>query len=154
VYWNLVLDENHGPHAGGCDLCKGVVTVDSKTGEISRNDEYYAFAHFSRFVLPGAVRVKSGNTRTGVHQVAFRNPDHGSVVLVAVNGNTAPTRLSVQQGDTYFSYALPASSVATFEWPAAPPVQAPPHGGASAATGVAQQAGAALVHTPAAAASH
>lgn len=117
VYWNLVLDENHGPHAGGCDQCKGIVTVDSKTGEISRNDEYYAFAHFSRFVLPGAVRVKSGNTQTGVHEVAFQNPDHGSVVLVAVNGNAQTTRLSVEQDDVRFQYDMPANSVATFEWP-------------------------------------
>ena len=121
VYWNLVLDEDHGPHAGGCDQCKGLVTVDSATGDISRNDEYYAFAHFSRFVLPGAVRVQSGNTQTGVHQVAFQNPDGGSVVLVAVNGNARTTRLSVEQGDVRFQYDMPANSVATFEWaPAAP----------------------------------
>ncbi|WP_426700085.1 glycoside hydrolase family 30 protein [Rhodanobacter sp. Col0626] len=117
IYWNLVLDENHGPHAGGCDECKGVVTVDSSTGAISRNDEYYAFAHFSRFVLPGAVRVKSGNTNAGIHEVAFQNPDDGSVVLVAVNGNTQTNRLSVKQGALRFQYDLPASSVATFVWP-------------------------------------
>jgi glucosylceramidase len=116
VYWNLVLDENHGPHAGGCGECKGVVTVDSVTGAISRNDEYYAFAHFSRFVLPGAARVKSGNTNAGIHEVAFQNPDDGSVVLVAVNGNTEVNRLSVEQGAIRFQYDMPASSVATFVW--------------------------------------
>jgi glucosylceramidase len=116
VYWNLVLDENHGPHAGGCGECKGVVTVDSVTGAISRNDEYYAFAHFSRFVLPGAARVKSGNTNAGIHEVAFQNPDDGSVVLVAVNGNAEINRLSVEQGAIRFQYDMPASSVATFVW--------------------------------------
>jgi glucosylceramidase len=117
IYWNLVLDENHGPHAGGCDECKGVVTIDSATGAISRNDEYYAFGHFSRFVLPGAVRVKSDNTNAGIHEIAFRNPDDGSVVLVAVNDNTQTNRLSVRQGALRFQYDLPASSVATFVWP-------------------------------------
>ena len=126
VYWNLVLDENHGPHAGGCDECKGVVTVDSATGTISRNDEYYAFAHFSRFVLPGAARVKSGNTNAGIHEVAFQNPGDGSVVLVAVNGNTQVNRLSVKQGSLRFEYDMPASSVATFVWsPAAAGEPAP-----------------------------
>jgi glucosylceramidase len=117
IYWNLVLDENHGPHAGGCDECKGVVTIDSATGAISRNDEYYAFGHFSRFVLPGAERVKSDNTNAGIHEIAFRNPDDGSVVLVAVNDNTQTNRLSVRQGALRFQYDLPASSVATFVWP-------------------------------------
>ncbi|WP_426687473.1 glycoside hydrolase family 30 protein [Rhodanobacter ginsengiterrae] len=116
VYWNLLLDENHGPHLGGCDECKGIVTIDSGTGAISRNDEYYAFAHFSRFVLPGARRVKSGNTNAGVHQVAFQNPDDGSLVLVAVNGNPRPNRLSVRQGSLRFQYDMPAGSVATFVW--------------------------------------
>ena len=118
IYWNLVLDENHGPHAGGCDECKGVVTIDSATGAISRTDEYYAFAHFSRFVIPGAARVKSANTNAGIHEVAFQNPDDGSVVLVAVNGNTQINRLSVRQGALRFQYDLPASSVATFVWSA------------------------------------
>jgi glucosylceramidase len=94
-----------------------VVTVDSGTGAISRNDEYYAFAHFSRFVLPGAVRVKSSNTNAGIHEVAFQNPDDGSVVLVAVNGNAQTNRLTVKQGAFRFQYDMPASSVATFVWP-------------------------------------
>ena len=126
LYWNLVLDENHGPHTGGCDTCKGLVTIDSATGAISRNDEYYAFAHFSRFVLPGALRVKSGNTNAGTHEVAFenppdqnrpdQNPHDGSVVLVVVNGNTKANRLSVKQGSLRFQYDMPPSSVATFVW--------------------------------------
>ena len=131
VYWNLALDENHGPHSGGCDECKGVVTIDSATGTVSRNDEYYAFAHFSRFVLPGAVRVKSGNTNAGIHEVAFQNPHGGTVVLVAVNGNTATNRLSVKQGSLRFQYDLPASSVATFEW--APSAAGAPASAASSA---------------------
>jgi glucosylceramidase len=45
--WNLALDEHHGPHLGGCDNCRGVVTINSKTGAVTRNVEYYAFAHAS-----------------------------------------------------------------------------------------------------------
>ena len=116
VYWNLALDEQHGPHFGGCDACKGVVTIESRTGEVDRNDEYYAFAHFSRFVLPGAVRVWSTATDKGIDNVAFQNAAGGSVVLVVVNSNAQARRISVKQGRTRFEYALPAQSVATFEW--------------------------------------
>ena len=28
LMWNLALDENHGPHLGGCKDCRGVVTID------------------------------------------------------------------------------------------------------------------------------
>jgi len=116
IYWNLVLDENHGPHFGGCELCKGVVTIDSKTGAISRNDEYYALAHFSRFVLPGAVRVGSTATEKGIDNVAFQNRSNGSVVLVVVNSDTVERQISVEEGQNRFDYTMPPRSVATFEW--------------------------------------
>ncbi len=116
VYWNLVLDEQYGPHFGGCDTCKGVVTIDSRTGAVSRNDEYYAFAHFSRFVLPGAVRVRSTATGNGIDNVAFQNASGGSVVLVVVNSKTDARRVSVSQDNTSFQYTLPPQSVATFVW--------------------------------------
>ena len=118
IYWNLALDENHGPHFGGCDLCKGVVTIDSKTGEVSRNDEYYALAHFSRFVPPGAVRVKSTDTDAdkGIANVAFYNDADGSLVLVVVNSRVAERLVSVAEGQTRFEYRMPGRSVATFVW--------------------------------------
>lgn len=116
IYWNLVLDEHHGPHAGGCNDCKGIVTLDTKTGAIHRNDEYYAFAHYSRFVLPGAVRVWSSANTKEVANVAFQNADHGSVVLVVVNSAVHDHPIAVHQGDRYFQYTMPGRSVATFEW--------------------------------------
>jgi glucosylceramidase len=116
VYWNLALDEQHGPHFGGCDACKGMVTIDSRTGEVSRNDEYYAFAHFSRFVLPGAARVGSSETDEGINNVAFQNASDESVVLVMVNSHVDARRVSVVQGQNHFQYTLPAQSVATFVW--------------------------------------
>ena len=116
VYWNLALDEQYGPHLGGCGTCMGLVVIDSRTGAVSRNDEYYAFAHFSRFVLPGAVRVRSTTTDKGIDNVAFQNATDGSVVLVMVNSNTTARRISVMQDETRFHYTLPAQSVATFVW--------------------------------------
>ncbi|WP_233841624.1 glycoside hydrolase family 30 beta sandwich domain-containing protein [Dyella sp. 2HG41-7] len=117
VYWNIVLDEQHGPHFGGCALCKGVVTIDSHTGAVTRNDEYYAFAHFSKFVLPGAVRVESTMLDDeGIANVAFQNASDGSIVLVMVNSNEKARLVSVAQGQTRFEYSMPAESVATFVW--------------------------------------
>jgi glucosylceramidase len=118
VYWNMALDENHGPRLGGCEACKGVITIDSKTGDVSRNDEYYALAHFSRFVLPGAVRVKSTDTDAdkGIANVAFQNASDGSIVLVMVNIGTKPRHVSVMEGLNHFQYTMPPESVGTFVW--------------------------------------
>jgi len=114
LLWNLALDENDGPHLGGCKDCRGVVTIDSRTGAVTRNVEYYALAHASRFVRPGAYRVAS-NEAAGVANVAFRNSD-GSMALVIANGAEAAKPIAVQVGARSFSYVLPAGSVASFTW--------------------------------------
>lgn len=118
IYWNLALDENHGPHFGGCGLCKGVVQIDSRTGQVSRNDEYYALAHFSRFVLPEAGRVQSTDTDAdkGIPNVAFWNATDGSIVLVVANTHKNARSISVGEGLTRFDYTMPPQSVATFMW--------------------------------------
>ncbi|OYW36876.1 MAG: glycosyl hydrolase [Brevundimonas sp. 12-68-7] len=114
LMWNLALDETHGPHAGGCGDCRGVVTIDSRTGAVRRNQEYYAFGHASRFVLPGAERV--GLTLPdGLRGVAFRNPD-GERVLIVLNEDSAPVSFRIQDGRWQTAADLPPKSAATYVW--------------------------------------
>jgi glucosylceramidase len=115
LFWNLALDENSGPHLGGCGNCRGVVTIDSRTGQVTRNPEYYALAHVSRFVRPRAQRIASSEV-AGVKSVAFRNADDGSLVLVAANPGKGARLLTVREGGRSFHASLPAGSVETFVW--------------------------------------
>jgi glucosylceramidase len=117
LWWNLALDERHGPHLGGCTDCRGVVTIDSATGAVTRNLEYYALAHASRFVRPGAERIDSSGDAEGLDHVAFRNADDASIVLVVCNSAAAPKAFSVRHRGRVFSTTLPRESVATFVWP-------------------------------------
>lgn len=113
--WNLALDEHHGPHLGGCKDCRGVVTIHSTTGAVTRNPEYYALAHASRFVRPGAVRIESTQP-AGLETVAFRNADDASTALLVLNPTAAPVSFAVRAGSRAFIYAIPASAVTTFVW--------------------------------------
>jgi glucosylceramidase len=116
LLWNLALDQNHGPHLGGCGNCRGVVTIDSTTGKYTRNVEYYALAHASRFVRPGARRLASESSDQNFPSVAFRNGDDGSRVLIVVNTGDHERALSVRSGGRAFHFTLPAASVVTFAW--------------------------------------
>ena len=115
LLWNLALDESHGPHLGGCDNCRGVVTIDSRTGAVTRNVEYYALAHASRFVVPGARRIGSTAVADKVESVGFINPD-GSKALVVVNTASLARDIAVRESGRSFRYTLPAGAVGTFTW--------------------------------------
>jgi len=115
LLWNLALDELHGPYIGGCGNCRGVVTINSLSGAVTRNVEYYALAHASRFVRPGARRIGSTSGVAGLEDVAFRNPD-SSTVLIVVNTAAEERRFVVRSGVRSLVYALPAGAVATLHW--------------------------------------
>lgn len=116
LMWNLALDESHGPHAGGCGDCRGVVTIDSRTGEVQRNQEYYAFGHASRFVRPGAVRIAL-TAPQGLSAVAFQNPD-GERVLIVLNDGAASAAFDIAEVSWRASAELPPKSAATYVWSA------------------------------------
>jgi glucosylceramidase len=114
VKWSLALDENRGPHTGGCGTCTPLVTVDETSGTVTYDIDYYTLGHFSKFVLPGAVRIYSSNG-SGFVSAAFKNPD-GSRVLVVYNDTAGDQAVQVVSGGQSFSYSLQGLSGATFTW--------------------------------------
>lgn len=116
LLWNLALDPAHGPHTGGCEDCRGVVTVDPKTGAIIRNVEYYVLGHASRFVVPGAYRVSSVARGDAVQVASFINPDGSCVAILHRRSGKGPVTIALD-GERY-AVALPAGAVATLRWSA------------------------------------
>jgi glucosylceramidase len=117
VKWSLAVDQNVGPHFGGCGTCTGLITVhngDSRTGQVDYTVEYYDMGHLTKFVTPGAVRIDS-NDNASVRNVAWRNPD-GSKALIAYNTTGGTQNVRVNWGNESFSYDLPAKTSATFTW--------------------------------------
>lgn len=121
VKWSLALDQNLGPDLtqndpplGGCNTCTPIVTVNSQTGAVTKDIEYYTLGQYSKYVLQGAVRIYSSNTPT-ITSVAFINPD-SSRVLIAYNTSNSSQAFQVQWGVDSLSYTLPANGAATFTW--------------------------------------
>jgi len=120
LLWNIALDEHNGPTTNqpdtgkvnrGCMTCRGVVTVQSTNGAVTKNIEYYALGHFSKFVRSGAVRVYSTPVE-GLVNTAFLNKD-GSRVLVVLNTGKEDRGFSVQDGAEVYPYILKAGAVST-----------------------------------------
>jgi len=119
VLWNLALDQNHGPHLGGCTDCRGVVTIDhSKSpATVTPTVDFTAIAHASKFVLPGALHIDSNSSEESpLEHVAFRNSD-GSIVLLVLNPAATPVTFKIAWQGQYASYELQTGTVVTFRWP-------------------------------------
>ena len=112
VGWNLVLDENGNPNIGPFK-CGGLLTVHSKTGEISRSGQYWAFAHFSKHLQRGARVIASSGDVPSLNHIAFKNPD-GTFVLVLTNAGEA-RQVACELGHQTFTVNAPADSIVTIQ---------------------------------------
>lgn len=117
LLWNLALDQNWGPTNNGCGDCRGVVTINNSSGQITKNEEYYSIAHFSKFVRPGAVRISTNVSQALIDAgaVAFQNIDGSKAIIVSNYSNSEKT-FSVKQGRNNFSYSISGRSVVTIVW--------------------------------------
>lgn len=115
--WSLAVDQNRGPHNGGCGTCSGLITVhngDGASGQVDYTIEYYTMGQLTKFVRPGAQRVAS-TASTSVPNVAWRNPD-GSKALIAYNDSSSAKTVTINWGSQHATYSLPGKTSATFTW--------------------------------------
>jgi glucuronoarabinoxylan endo-1,4-beta-xylanase len=68
-----------GPNTGLVNVNRGTVTTSGRL---------WAFAGFSRFIRPGAVRIGTTTSAPGLEVSAFRNRD-GSLAVVVLKAPTA-----------------------------------------------------------------
>ena len=93
---------------------EGLVEINGST--VIPSGRLWAFANYSRYVRPGAVRIAATSSNSAVDLTAFRNPD-GSVAVVALNTGTSadPVTYSLSgtgtpSGATVTPYLTSASS--------------------------------------------
>ena len=83
--WNLCLNKSGGPKNGGCDKCRGLITLDKENGQdfIQESPELFSLGQTARFVQPGSKMVDSNRTESlGIVNVAFVNSKNQIVVVL------------------------------------------------------------------------
>lgn len=91
VLWNMALDEHNGPTVPGFgrSTCRGIVQINQQTREVVYTLDYYALAHFSKIIRPNALRIGSSTGNPSIRNVAFRNTDHSTAVVLFNDSETA-----------------------------------------------------------------
>jgi glucosylceramidase len=113
VSWNLVLDENGRPDIGPFS-CGGVVTLNSKSHEVTRSGQFHAFAHYSRAIQRGAWVLASRGDLPDVDHVAAENPDGSRVLVLTNRGQDQQVHCTI--GDRALALALAPDSITTLLW--------------------------------------
>ncbi len=116
VLWNIALDENNGPTVPnfGKSTCRGLLKINQKTKDITYNLDYFALAHFSKYIKQGAIRIFSSDI-DGINNVAFKNPD-GSTILVLNNDLSIDKDIQISFKDEVISYKSKRKSATTIIW--------------------------------------
>ncbi len=85
----------------------------NKSGDIKKHAEYYAIAHFGKYIQPNAKRlISSGDAVKGA---AFLNPD-GTMVYMGVYYGSETKEVLIQTDKKLFSYTFKPGEVVTFKW--------------------------------------
>jgi glucosylceramidase len=113
IGWNLALDEKGKPNVGPFN-CGGTVTINSRTGEITRSGHFWAMNHFSRSIRHGARRFDSQGGPSDVYHAAFESAD-GQRAVVVTNPATEEI-VEVHLAGMVTDVSLPADSATTLTW--------------------------------------
>jgi len=114
VLWNMALDEENGPTVPGFgrSTCRGIVKIDQQTKALEYTLDYYGLAHFSKHILPGAVRIHA-ESANDVMTTAFKNVD-GTYAIVVFNDSEVNQNVNIQlDGENVAHLFVPSKSAMT-----------------------------------------
>lgn len=111
VDWNMVLDKQGGPNWFK-NWCCAPVIVDPDKDEVYITPLYYAMAHFSKYIRPGAVRIGFENPDPKLMVTAAQNPDQ-SIAVVVLNMNPEAKNLKLSLADRSVEIPISAQAIQT-----------------------------------------
>ncbi len=112
IDWNLVLNEQGGPNHVG-NYCDAPILFDRRQQVVIKNSSYYAIGHFSKFIVPGSIRIGFVETLpAGVQAVAYQRPDK-QIVVVLLNTTKTALDVSLPDGKIYQVVHLPERAIIT-----------------------------------------
>jgi O-glycosyl hydrolase len=76
-WWGMTTNTENGDN-------EGLVQLDTSTGTVTPSGRLWAFANYSRFVRPGAIRIGASSANSDLDVTAFRNVN-GTVAIVVLN---------------------------------------------------------------------
>lgn len=122
MMWNYALRPEGGPYLYETAANNiGILTCDVEAGEITYEGDFYALAHFSKYMDVGAVRVDStdtgADTSNKLLNVVVLNPD-GTMTAVIANSDKEDAVCKLVMGDQVMEVTVGGRDTVTLTWDA------------------------------------
>lgn len=111
IDWNLVLDEKGGPNHVG-NFCDAPIMCDTKNNTYEKKLSYTYIGHFSKYILPGAIRIGYSKYTDKLEVTAFKNTD-GSIAVIVLNRNAEAITYILRINDNICKFIAEPNSINT-----------------------------------------
>ncbi|MCD6482264.1 MAG: glycoside hydrolase family 30 protein [Candidatus Izimaplasma sp.] len=111
IDWNLFLDNTGGPNHVN-NLCDSPIIVDIFPEKLIQQSSYYYIGHFSKYIRPGAKRVKLNNNHENLKMTAFLNKD-SSLAFVVLNEENSKQNFKFKYKNKKYGVTINKNSIMT-----------------------------------------
>jgi len=110
IDWNICVDKDGGPrHVPGGFTASMIVNDD---GTYRKNLTYHFIGHFSKYIMPGAIRIGFSRCNDMVEVTAAKNPD-GSIVTMLLNKHGEDQKYAIRINGQIIRVSTPARTLST-----------------------------------------
>ena len=111
IDWNLTLNEIGGPNHVG-NYCDAPIITDTQEKALHINSSYYYIGHFSKYVIPGSVRIESLSDEVNLKNVAFVTPNNDTVIII-LNESELDYKVKIEINKNNKIVEIPRRSIST-----------------------------------------
>lgn len=112
IDWNMILDYKGGPNHK-FNYCNAPIMINNKKTDYIKNLSYYYIGHFSKFILPGAIRIAHSKFTDKIEVSTFKNLDN-SVIIVLLNRNDFNLQYELKLDNYIYKDNLDSHCIVTF----------------------------------------
>ncbi|KAJ8304057.1 hypothetical protein KUTeg_017640, partial [Tegillarca granosa] len=106
--WNIALNMEGGPNWVK-NFVDSPIIVNSDKDEFYKQPMFYALGHFSKFLLPGSIRIENQlNVKLEIEMITFTRPDNSTVVII-YNSSNNEEFLSIYDAAVDIKYLMPST---------------------------------------------
>ena len=110
IDWNLCVDKDGGPRHVSYGFTAPMIANDD--GTYRKNLTFYFIQHFSKYILPDAIRIGHSRCDDKVEMTCAKNPD-GTIVSVLLNKHNRDCQYAIRIKGKIIRINLPARTIST-----------------------------------------